>query len=651
MKKINGIVKEDMDMKIRAQDDFYHFACGGWLKNNPIPKTESKWGSFYILRDENRKRIKKIFKELKKEKNLKKGSTGQLIRDFYNSGMDEKRIEHLGLTPLAPELEMIKTDSFQDTLTHFHTIGMSLLWGSYVSLDEKNSSKMSLYVSQGSLGLPEREYYLSEEEKFVAIRTKYIKHVRKMLEFSGIPKKELKYATERIMDIETKLAKASMSKEERRDREKAYNKMSLKELQTVVPLINWKRYFASRTIDKPKTIIVEQVKYMKSLNTLLKSVSHVDWQYYLQYRLISNVASLLPQEIAKEQFKFYGKVLGGLKEMKPRWQQVYGVLDDVLSDALGEEYTARYFSDNAKAIMNDLIKDLLAAFKERIQNVDWMSKDTKKKALLKLSTFVSKIGYPKKKHVYKGLTITPHEYLRNSLKTIQFESAKEFAKLCLPIDRDEWFMGAHEVNAYYWSNQNEIVFPAGILQPPFFDEKGDVAINYGAIGAVIGHELTHGFDDEGSKFDHKGNLKDWWTTEDRKAFMKKTKLIEKQYNKFVAVDELFVNGKLTLGENIADLGGVILGYYALQKHMEHNGRLPDSNGYTPEQRFFFGTALVERAHSRKETSRFMAICDPHSPSYTRVNGPLSHVEAFYEAFDVKKGDAMYRKESERADIW
>lgn len=651
MKQIDGILEEDMDMTIRPQDDFYHFACGGWLKNNPIPSTEAKWGSFYVLRDENRNRIQEIFKELEEAENLKKGSAGQLIRDLYISGMNEENIESLGLTPIKPELEMIEKNSFQEILTHFHKIGVGVLWGAFVSLDDKDSSKMSLHVSQGSFGLPEREYYLSDEPKFVEIREKYVLHVRKMLELSGVPQSESEKAANTIMDIETKLSFASMPKEERRDPDKVYNKMTLQELQTLTTSINWKEYFTNMNVSKIEDIIVGQVEYMKALDTVIQETSDTDWRYFMQYELISDVASLMTKDIVEENFNFNGKIILGLEEMKPRWQRVYGVLDGVLSDALGEEYVKRHFSENAKVLMDDMIKDLMNAYKERLQELDWLSSATKEKALKKMSTFVSKIGYPKKKHEYDGLLLTPDDYVRNVFNTISFEREKQFAKLNRPVDRDEWLMGAHVVNAYYWANQNEIVFPAGILQPPFFNEDGDVAINYGAIGAVIGHELTHGFDDEGSKYDHSGNLNDWWTAEDRKAFDERTKLIEEQYNEFVAIDELFVNGKLTLGENLADLGGIVLGYYALQKHMEHNGRLLDINGYTPEQRFFFGAVLVERGLTREETARMLAVSDPHSPSYTRVNGPLVHFDKFYEAFDVKKGDGMYIDSNKRAEIW
>lgn len=649
--KMPGILKEDMDMEVRLHDDFYHHACGRWLKNNPIPSTETKWGSFYILRDENRNQIKAIFEELEKEDSLEMGSTGQFIRDMYASGMDEDYIESLGITPIEPEFEMIENKPFQETLSHFHKIGVGMLWNSFVSLDDKDSSKMSLHVNQSSLGLPEREYYLSDAPKFVEIREKYILHIRKMLEFTGVSEDESKKAARAIMDIETKLAKVSMPKEERRDPDKTYNKMTLVELQNLTPEVDWKKYFEDMDISDPQYIVVGQVEYMRELNTIIEKTSSRDWKYFMQYDLISDTASLLTKEIVEENFNFYGRIIGGLKEMKPRWQRVYGALNSSLNDALSEEYARRYFSKNAEGLMNGMIQDLLDTYKERIEGLDWLSPETKKKALQKLSTFVSKIGHPKKDHDYKGLVITPNDYVRNSFNAEMFENEKQFAKLNKPVDRDEWLMGAHEVNAYYWSNQNEIVFPAGILQSPFFDEEGDMAMNYGAIGAVIGHELTHGFDDEGSKFDHNGNLNDWWTAEDREAFDEKTKIIEEQYNEFVAIDELFVNGKLTLGENIADLGGVVLGYYALQKYMERNGRLPDINGYTPEQRYFFGTVLVERGLTRDETARMLAVSDPHSPSYTRVNGPLVHFDKFYEAFNIQPNDGMYRKASERAEIW
>ncbi len=649
-----GIDPHDFDKTARPQDDFYRFACGGWLKKNPIPKTETIWGSFYIIRDKTRTQIKEILEgaALKKKNRTE---TEQLVGDLYRSGMDEARIEKLGLAPLAPEFAMIAaiTDvsSLMRAIAHLHTVGSRVLFSVGVSLDEKNSDRMAFYVGQGSLGLPEREYYLEQDEKFASIREKYLKHIAAMLAHAEEKPAAAKAAAGAILDLETALARASMSAEERRDVEKMYNKMTVAQLQKLCPTIEWKTYLSHIGTPSVATVIVGQTAYMQALSQLFTEIPLDTWCAFLRFRLISASAGLLPEKIVRENFNFYGKVIAGLKEIKPRWQRVFGVIDTSLQEAVGTLYTQRHWSTKAEAIINDLVGHLIAVFGERIATRHWMSAATKKKALQKLGTFRAKIGTPKKARSYEGLVITPHDYLQNAFNAARYEFGYELGKLSRPIDRDEWLMGAHVVNAYYWANQNEIVFPAAILQPPFFDEAGDAALNYGAIGAVIGHELTHGFDDKGSLFDHKGNLKNWWKPEDRKAFTKQTKLLVEQYNAFPAVDELMVNGKLTLGENIADLGGIVLAYHALQKHMEKHGRLPDIDGFTPEQRFFLGLVRSERSHMRVEAKRYMAVTDPHAPSYTRTNGPLAHFAPFYESFEVKKGDGMYREPKKRVDIW
>lgn len=646
---------KDFNTRVRPQDDFYHFACGGWLKRNPIPKTENKWGSFYIMRDRNRTRIRRIFQELAKKKRLKKGSHQQLLRDFYLSGMNRRHIEKLGLDPLLSKLERIEaiedTAGLIDVIAHLHTIGVSALWDIYVSLDDKHSDRTALTIYPGTLGLPERDYYLSREKKFVDIRKKYIRHIGKMFELSGTPKKDAARAAKKVMGFETVLATASLSAEERRDVKKTYNKMSVQNLRKSAPQIDWRRYFGAIGTTKLRNIIVTQPKYQRTLSTLISGAPLSDIKQYLRWKLLSKMSPLLPSVFEVEHFNFYGKVLAGSKEMKPRWQYVFEVIDNSITDAVGEEYARRYFSKEAEVFLSELISGIKRVYRERITKLEWMSERTKKLALKKLSTFKSKIGKPKKPRDLSGITIKPDTYLQNHINATSYEFKRNIAKLHKPIDRSEWFMGAHVVNAYYWPNQNEIVFPAGILQPPFFDEREDPAINYGAIGAIIGHELTHGFDDQGSLFDERGNLKSWWSKEDRKAFTKRAQLLVKQYNEFIAIDELHVNGKLTLGENIADLGGVVLAYHALQKYMKRHGRLPDIRGYSPEQRFFLGLVLVERAHERKEFARFAAVADPHAPAYTRVNGPLPNFDEFYDAFNVTRSDKMYRSPAKRAKIW
>ncbi|MEX0933997.1 MAG: M13 family metallopeptidase [Candidatus Paceibacterota bacterium] len=656
MTKPLRITRADMNSRIRPQDDFYHFAGGGWLRRNPIPTTESTWGSFHILRDTNRKRIHKILKELARKKRLKKNSNERRLRDLYLSGMNTKEIERLGLSPLSKyrkKISAIKTtDELLSVIAELHMIGVGFLFSPFVSLDEKNSEKMALYLFHGGLGLPEREYYLSTAKKFVQIRKKYIQHIVRGFALLDVPEKDARARAEEILHVETELAHATLKAEELRDVEKTYNKMTLAELSEKTPRIDWGKYLKKVGVNtkKAKEVIVGEPAYMKRVNVLLGKVPLSVWKHYLEYSLVFSFASLLSARFEKEGFSFYGTTLAGLREMKPRWQRVYGVVNSVMSEAVGEVYVERYFSKNAKEDVLELISHIKNVLYSRIKTREWMSEATKKKALKKLSTFRAKIGYPEKKHTFP-VAIKSETYLENVVRIARLEWKREMKKLEKKIDREEWFMGAHVVNAYYWANQNEIVFPAGILQPPFYDEKGDPALNYGAIGAIIGHEITHGFDDQGSLFDHKGNLKHWWTTRDRKEFLKRAELLVKQYNNFIAIDDVNVNGRLTLGENIADLGGVVLSYYALLQHMEEKGRLPDVDGFTPEQRFFLGFALSERAKTSKESARARAIADPHAPSYTRVNGPLAHFLPFYHAFGVKRGDMMYRPENKRAEIW
>ncbi len=650
-----AIQNSDFDRQIRPQDDFYHYACGGWLKKNPIPKSEAQWGSFYELRDDNRKRIKFILEALQQKSKLKKDSVERKLRDFYLSGMDMEKINTLGLSALKKELaEISQIQNIHDltkVLARFQRFGLGIFWDTFVSLDEKNSKKNIMYLYQPHLGLPEREYYLDRGKKYEETRNHYGVYIRKLLVLSGESTRLAEIHSKKILELETILAQASMSAEERRDVEKLYNKVTPKQLRGISPLIDWGFYFSTIGVHKVNSLIIGQPQYLKSLSEKITHIPIDEIKIYLTFRLLSYMSDMLPQSFGIATFNFYGKVLSGLRVMRPQWQRVYRTIDRTMGEGIGIAYVQQYFGQNAKKIMDEMIENLIEVFRERITHLDWMSAGTKKKALKKLGTFVSKIGYPLHPRTYKGLVIVPHEYLQNFLRASVWEFEHELAKLERTPDRNEWHIGAHVVNAFYWPNQNEIVFPAGILQPPFFDAEGDLALNYGAIGAVIGHELTHGFDDQGSLFDEKGNLKNWWSASDRELFKKKTNVLVKQYNEFVAIDELHINGKLTLGENIADLGGVILGYYALCRYMEKHGRLKDVSGFTPEQRYFLGNVLVERGQVRSEIARTLALSDPHSPSFARINGPLVHFDPFYKAFGIKKGDKMYRSSSMRTKIW
>lgn len=638
-----GSYLKNIDKTIRPQDDFFRFACGNWIKNHPIPPTKSRWGTFDVLGEETDKKLHVIVGE----------SRDPLIRNLYRSGMDIKRRNSLGIKPIEKWLEKIQAIKTKDDLIcsviDLHRDGFPILWHTGVGPDDKNSERYITFISQGGLSLPDRDFYLKTDVRSKQIREAFKKHVERMFILAGMAAGRAKKNAVTILSFETKLARISMNKVDMRDIEKIYNKKSVRELSRLAPNVPWKRHFSDIGLPHFSDLVVMQPDFLSRATKFLDSMPLLVWQTYLMWNILDDASSFLSNNFEKEQFEFYGKILTGKQKMEPRWKYVLGVLEGSLGEVLGKEYVKRYFPYAAKKKIDELVSHLFAAYTERIKNLDWMSKHTKKKALRKLRAISRKLGYPDKWKSYRGLVITPHEYFENARRAGLYERKRQFKRLHKKVDRNEWYMTPQTVNAYYSPNTNEIAFPAGILQPPFFDPKADDAFNFGAIGSVIGHEITHGFDDQGAKFDRKGNWNDWWTKEDKKRFEKKGKKLVAEFNKY-KVGDLTVNGKLTLGENIADLGGMSIAYDAYMRHLTHD-TCKILNDFTPEQRFFLGCAIVECVHKRPEYERTMVLVDPHSPGEFRVNGPVSNLPEFYKAFGIKKGDKLYRKPQDRAKIW
>lgn len=652
--KLSGFDLKSIDKSVRPQDDFYHYANGGWLKKNRIPEDESRWGSFVILRVEAEKNLKKIVDGLLTHKSPKKGSPEQLVGDFYRSGMDIKTRNKLGVMPLDALREKVRaisnTKDLLAAIAHFHRLGISVPWGAGVDQDSKNSKKYVLHFYQSGLGLPDRDYYLKDAPEFVRVRKAYVDHLIRIFGLLDYSTPEALAKTETVMKIETLLAKASMDKVDTRDAEKTYHKKSMAELKRQVPTVDWKTYFTGAGIPAVSYVIATQPDFLKTAGSLLHKLPTEEWKVYLEWHLTDDASSFLSDDFVKANFKF-SQVLSGSKKIKPLWRRTLSVVNGALGEPLGKIYVSKYFDQAKKRKMDTLVSDLFAVYAERIKELDWMSPATKRKAVTKLKMMTRKIGYPRKWKSYKGLVVMPTEYFGNVLRLTEYERRREMGKLKRKtIDRDEWHMYPQTVNAYCNFNLNEIVFPAAILQPPFFNFAADDAFNYGGIGAVIGHEMTHGFDDQGAKFDGEGNMKTWWSAQDKKKFEAKGKMLVQQYNDFTVADGVHVNGELTLGENIADLGGLVIGYDAYQRFLKKHGR-KDIAGLTPEQRYFLGFAQAERELNRPEGIKTRTLTDPHSPPECRINGPLAHFAPFYEAYGITKKDKLYRDPKDRAQIW
>lgn len=648
-----GFDMSRMDTSAEACNDFYQYANGTWLKTTKIPAEYPSWGSFTIVYENNQNVLKQVVENAAKTTNAPKGSDAQLVGDYYSSCMNEAAIEKAGIAPIKPylaEVDKIKTvKDFERELANFHNRGFGGVFNFSIGTDDKNSSANIANASQSGIGLPNRDYWFKTDAKSEEIRQKYSEFMTNTFKLAGDAPEIAVAHTKTVMAIQKRFASVAKPPVELRDSEANYNKKSLAELAQLTPDFSWTDYFANRGIPNVKEVNVGQPKFFEEVGKMMKDVPVSDWKTYLRWIVIRSSASNLPKAFRDEEFNFFSKYLFGVKEQQARWKICTAEVDQVIGESLGQEFVKTSFSPEAKKRMNELIDNLFAAYKERLQKLDWMSDATKQKALEKLAAYTRKIGYPDKLKGYKGLEISRDSYFQASLKASEFLIRRNLGKSGKPVDKSEWGMTPPTVNAYNNSQFNEIVFPAGILQPPFFNAAADDAINYGGIGAVIGHEITHGFDDEGSKYDALGNLKTWWTEADRKAFDERTACVVNQFSKYKVGGDIFMNGKLTLGENIADLGGLTMAYAAFEKSMQGKPKPANIDNFTPEQRFFLGWAQAWAEVSTPEGEAYQAQNDPHSIARFRVNGPMSNMPEFAKAFGCRKNDNMVR--TDICNIW
>jgi predicted metalloendopeptidase len=655
----HGFDVTGMDTSVKACDDFYTYAVGKWRESHPLDPHYSRFGRFEEVADRNRDKLKGILDADEKAK-APKGSATQKVGDFYAACMDEAGIEKAGLTPIKGYLDRINKINSREDLTaaivYLHQQGFGPLFRVGGANDYKNSKMIIAQLGSGAIGLPDRDYYLREDTRFKDTRTKYAAHVAKMFVLVGEEAPAAQADAERTLQLETKLAAATLPRVEMRQPENTYHITTIADLRTMSPAIDWPAYLKTNGIDQA-TINVTQPKYIQSMSELLKDVALDDWKAYLRWTVIDETAATLPKALAEEDFNFRGRVLSGTKEQQERWKRCVRATDGNLGELLGQEYVAKYFTPQAKAKMNSLIDNLVSALKEDIPTLTWMGPETKQAALGKLAAFRRRIGYPDKWRDYSALTIGRESFAENSLATRRFNRNRNLARIGKPDDPNEWGgFTPPTVNASYNPTQNNITFPAGILQPPFYDPNADDAYNYGGIGTVIGHEMTHGFDDQGAKFDAEGNLRNWWTKEDLANFQQRADCIATTYSEFnvaPAKDNqpaININGKLVTGESIADLGGATLALRAYEKSLAGKER-QNIDGFTPEQRFFFGFAQVWGENMAPEEATRRALTDPHAQGPFRVNGTVQNMPEFYKAFHCEEGQKMVREASKRCSIW
>ncbi len=640
-----------MDTTVNPADDFFSYASGNWMKNTKIPADQTGWGSFYTLYEENLNKLHGILEESLKTTHPK-GSLEQKVSDYYRSGMDTVTIEKKGIEPIKAylvEIDRLKTpQEIMDYTAKLESPG-SIWVGYYVAADEKNPGYNALQLVQTALSLPEKDYYFRTDAETKKVRDAYKKYIAKLFTLSGVDSTTAKKKAETILALETQIAKSHRSPVELRNPELNYNKFALKDLSALTPGIDWARFVKTMGA-QTDTLIVGQPDYYKALSGLLKTQPLEVLKDRMKLAVLSGAASSLTKAFRDAQFEFYGKTLNGQQVPNARWKQITNAVDGGLGDLLGQLFTQKYFTADAKTRMNELVNNLQDVYRDRIKRLDWMSDSTKTEAVKKLDAFIKKIGYPDKWKDYAEVEIVSDNYFSNKRAIAIYEGKRDLAKVGKPVDKTEWGMTAPTVNAYYNPTFNEIVFPAGILQFPFFDNAADDAINYGAIGAVIGHEMTHGFDDQGRQYNYMGMLKNWWKPADGDKFKRKAMVVVKQYSGYKVLDNMSVNGELTLGENLADIGGLSIAYEAFMKTKQaKSGEKID--GFTPQQRFFLGFAQVWRIKTRDETMRMRLTMDPHSPELFRVNGPLANMPEFYEAFNVKPTNKLYRPDSLRVRIW
>ena len=648
-----GIRTENLDTTAVAGTDFYQYACGGWMKNNPLPAEFSRFGSFDKLAEDNRAQIQGLIEELAAQESAP-GSVAQKIGTLYRVAMDSVKLNKDGAAPLKERLQQIASVKEEKDLYYLlgemQKRGVGAYVAVYVGADEKNSSMNAVQTYQIGLSMGERDYYLEDTENSKRIRTAFLSHVEKMYKLAGMDDATAKRGAALVMDIETRLAKAYRSRTELRDPHANYNKMTMDEAKALCPTFGWDAFLAAMDFKDVKEIIIGQPASLQAAAEILHTTPVADQTLYLQWKTISYAASMLSDEFAEENFNFFGRTMRGAQQMQPRWKRAVAVVSGSLGEAVGQMYVEKYFPAEAKERMITLVRNLQESLGERIQALEWMGDSTKVKALEKLATFHVKIGYPDKWKDYSTLDIKDDSFIANMERANLWSHAEMLDKVGKPVDKEEWHMTPQTVNAYYNPTTNEICFPAGILQYPFFDMNADDAFNYGAIGVVIGHEMTHGFDDQGRKYDKDGNLKDWWTEQDAKNFDERAKVMIDFFDKIEVAPGVNANGQMTLGENIADHGGLQIAYQAFKKATAQHP-LGEKDGFTPEQRFFLAYANVWAGNIRPEEILNRTKTDVHSLGKWRVNGALPHINAWYEAFGITENDPMFLPQAERTVIW
>src|SRR5579875_628515 len=643
-----------MGRSVKPGDDFYHFVAGSWIKKNPVPADKSRWSSFSELSERNFYLLHGILDEAQADQAAAERTPRRQVGDFFRSAMDVDRRNELAFKPIAGDLERIEklqsTDELFTLLADLHIQGVSGVFGSEVEPDARDSAIYAFRLGQGGLSLPDRDYYL--KDSFASQREAFRKHVTKMLTMLGEKPEAAAQHAATVLSLETDLARASRSRVELRDPIKNYNKRTREEIIAADRAIPWNLYLGERGLGQLPYAVVGQPEFFTAVNKLVAERPLDDWKVYLRWHVLTSTAPYLSEAAEDEDFAFFGKVLTGQEKQEPRWKRSARVIDHSIGEALGKLYVEKYFPPESRARMNELVNNLRAVFEEHLKTLDWMSEETKARALDKFARFTQKIGYPEKFRDYSSVDIRPDDYVGNVRRSRAFEVHRQTVRVGKPVDKSEWEMTPPTVNAYFNPLQNEIVFPAGILQPPFFDPTADDPVNYGAIGAVIGHEITHGYDDEGRHYDADGNLNDWWTARDAREFDERAQKVVAEYAAFEPLPGLHVNGKLTLGENIADLGGVSIAYDAMERALAKDpSKRREIDGFTPEQRFFISFGQIWRNNIREAEQRRLITVDPHSPGQFRAIGPLMNFQQFFDAFGIKEGQKMWRAPGLRAKIW
>lgn len=657
--EIHGINLAYMDTTTTPQEDFFRYVNGTWLDSTEIPGDRTSWGSFQELRKRTDEDALALLENASKSDSLDASSDQAKAVFLYKSIMDTLTRNQQGIEPVKPYLAKIDSiqtkEDLQNFLVDMSEYGSAGFFAFGVQADRKNSNMNAAYIYPSGLGLPDRDYYVADDSDSKEKREKYRQYIAEMLQYLDYSEEEAKKAAENILAFETSLAKPQLDKVERRDARKTYNPMTVADLQKTVPAMQWNAYFEGIGAKELDTIIVSQPEYMKALQQIIVKNAIEDWKAYLKWNLFNDAAPALTTELERKNWEFYDKTLQGAQEQRPRKERALATVNRTIGEALGKLYVDKHFPAEAKQKAREMIANIVKAYETRINDLSWMSEDTKKKALEKLSTFTVKVGYPDEWKDYSDLEIKGLEdggsYFQNRLNAQKWRVSENLAELGQPVDKTEWYMPPQTVNAYYNPSFNEIVFPAAILQPPFYDYKADAAVNYGGIGAVIGHEISHGFDDSGSRFDAEGNLNNWWTDEDLTQFEELGGDLAEQYSNIEVLDSVYINGKFTLGENIGDLGGVNAAYDGLQLHLAEHGNPGKIDGFTPEQRFFLSWATVWRTKMRDEAMKNQIKTDPHSPGMYRAYVPLQNIDAWYDAFVIEEGDPMYVKPEERVRIW